>query len=60
MKDTKAQVSAELILLLAGIMIIVLLMLNIYQDYVTDFTTEINHSEVSNITKQIDELKNNF
>jgi len=41
-------------------MIIVLLMLNIYQDYVTDFTTEINHSEVSNITRQIDEIKNNF
>ena len=41
-------------------MIIVLLMLNIYQDYVTDFTTEINQSEVSNITRRIDELKINF
>ncbi len=56
--DVSGQVSAELILLLAGIIAIVIISLSMYKDYLTDFTNEINKSEVNNLINRIDELNN--
>ncbi|MBQ6219395.1 MAG: class III signal peptide-containing protein [Methanosphaera sp.] len=56
--DKSGQVSAELILLIAGIIIIVLIAVNIYKNYLTDFTQEINDTEVNNLIEEIDNLNN--
>ncbi len=54
--DQKAQVSAELILLLAGIMVIVLIAMNIYRNYVIDMSNDIKDNEVDNLINKIDQL----
>ena len=54
--DKSGQVSA--ILLIAGIIIIVLIAVNIYKNYLTDFTQEINDTEVNNLIEEIDNLNN--
>lgn len=51
-----AQISAEFILLLAGIIIIVLLAMDIYKQYITDFTNQMNDSEVKTLMDEIDNL----
>lgn len=56
-KDISGQASAELILLMAGVIAIVLLAISIYQEYLLDFTTEINNTEVNNLLEEIDDLK---
>ncbi|MBO7718966.1 MAG: class III signal peptide-containing protein [Methanosphaera sp.] len=54
--DNKAQVSAEFILLMAGLMIIVLFAMHIYQQYLNDFTEQINDTELNELIDKIDEL----
>ncbi len=56
--DVSGQVSAELLLLLAGIMAIVLISMSMYKDYLINFTEEINNNEVNNLINKIDELNN--
>ncbi len=57
MNDVSGQVSAELILLLAGIVMIVIVALSMYKDYLSDFTSEINNTEVENLKNKIDNIK---
>ncbi|RAP52683.1 MAG: hypothetical protein BZ137_08405 [Methanosphaera sp. rholeuAM130] len=54
--DNKAQVSAELLLLIAGLMVIVLIAINIYQQYLNDFAGEINDTELNDLIDRIDAL----
>lgn len=54
--DNKAQVSAELLLLIAGLMVIVLIAINIYQQYLNDFADEINDTELNDLIDRIDAL----
>lgn len=56
--QSNAQISAEYILLLAGIIIIVLLSMNIYQQYINDFKDEMNDSQVKTLLDEIDNLNN--
>lgn len=56
--DISGQASAELILLLAGIIAIVLISLSMYKDYLINFTEEINNNEVNNLLNKIDKLNN--
>ena len=45
--DNNAQVSAELILLFGGIMVVVLLAIYMYKTYITDLSGEIQSREVN-------------
>ncbi|MDO5826042.1 MAG: class III signal peptide-containing protein [Methanosphaera sp.] len=58
--DNKAQVSAELLLLIAGLMVIVLIAINIYQQYLNDFAGEINDTELKELIDRIDALNDYF
>lgn len=50
------QISTELILLIAGIMIIVILASTIYKEYLLDWSNEINNTEVQNIKNKLDNI----
>lgn len=54
--DISGQASAELILLLAGIIAIILISISMYKDYLVNFTEEINNTEVNDLINKIDEL----
>ena len=45
-EDRLGQASVELILLFAGILIVVILAMNIYQKYLQQFDTEIKNNEI--------------
>lgn len=57
--DQSGQTSTELILLLSGIIIIVLIIMNLYQNYVIDLKENIENNELNNLTNQIDNLFKN-
>lgn len=54
--DNKAQVSAEFILLIAGLMLIVLFAMHIYQQYLSDLANQINDTELNELIDKIDSL----
>ena len=56
--ETSGQASAELILLIAGIIAVVLISLSMYKDYLIEFGEEINNTEVNNLINKIDNIKN--
>jgi hypothetical protein len=58
--DETAQVSAELILLFGGIIVIALVALISYQNYLKGLGNEINGSQLNNTTNNILNLKNKF
>ena len=54
--DKKAQVSAEFILLIAGLMMIVLIAIDIYKQYLSDFSAQIKDNELDELLDKIDSL----
>ncbi|MGV8144591.1 MAG: class III signal peptide-containing protein [Methanothermobacter sp.] len=60
LKDETAQVSAELILLFGGIIVIALVALIAYRNYLSGLGNEINGSQLDNTTNSILDLKNKF
>ena len=60
LKDETAQVSAELILLFGGIIVIALVALISYQNYLKGLGNEINGTQLNNTTNNILNLKNKF
>lgn len=60
MKDETAQVSAELVLLFGGIIVIALVALISYQNYLKGLGNEINGTQLNNTTNNISNLKNKF
>lgn len=60
LKDETAQVSAELILLFGGIIVIALVALISYQNYLKGMGNEINKTQLNNTTNEIINLKNKF
>ena len=54
--DRLGQASVELILLFAGILIVVILAMNIYQKYLQQFDTEIKNNEINDIKTKLDNL----
>ena len=55
-EDRLGQASVELILLFAGILIVVILSMNIYQKYLQQFDTEIKNNEINDIKTKLDNL----
>lgn len=60
LKEETAQGSAELILLFGGIIVIALVALIAYQNYVNGLGNEINGSQLNNTTNEISKLKDLF
>lgn len=60
MLDNKGQTSAEFILLIGGIIVVVLLTLMFYRNYITGLAGEIKGEEVSNFNNKLDSLSKYF
>lgn len=58
--DNKAQASAEFILLFGGIIVVVLLAIYMYNNYVNDLNGEIASREVNQFNDEINELSTFF
>lgn len=54
--DSKGQASAELILLFGGIIVVVLLAIYMYNNYVNDLSQEISSKEVNEFNGQLNRL----
>lgn len=54
--DNSGQASTELILLLAGLIMIVLFSLVLYKNYIMDFSREIENNELDNLLDKIDNI----
>ena len=54
--DNNAQASAEFILLFGGIIVVVLLAIHMYNNYIVDLNGEITSNEVSKFNNQLNKL----
>lgn len=60
MSYDSGQASAEFILLFGGIIVVVLLVIFMYRNYINDLGGEIKSNEVSELNGKIDELSEFF
>ena len=58
--DSKGQASAEFILLFGGIMVVVLLVIHMYNNYMSDLSGEIASKEVNQFNSQLNSLGKYF
>ncbi len=58
--DNRGQSSAEFILLFGGIMVVVLLVIYMYNNYISDLSGEIASSEVKEFNNQLNNLEQYF
>lgn len=58
--DNSGQTSAEFILLFGGIMVVVLLVIYMYNSYMSDLSGEISSREVNEFNNQLANLKSYF
>ncbi|WP_407393737.1 class III signal peptide-containing protein [Methanobrevibacter sp.] len=58
--DSKAQASAEFILLFGGIMVVVLLAIHMYKNYMNDLSGQIQSNEVRDFNNQLNSLGKYF
>lgn len=58
--DDKGQTSAEFILLFGGIMVVVLLVIYMYKNYMSDLSGQISSKEVNEFNNQLSQLGNYF
>lgn len=58
--DLKAQVSVELILIMASIIIVILLAINIYQDYIHNMNSEIKNNELDTLLDKLNLINNHI
>ena len=54
--DDKGQTAAEFILLFGGIMVVVLLVIYMYNNYISDLSEEIASKEVKEFNNQLNNL----
>ncbi len=60
MMDNRGQASAEFILLFGGIIVVVLLAIYMYNNYLSDLSGEIASKEVREFNGELNTLKNYF
>lgn len=58
--DSKAQAAAEFILIIGGIIVIVMVLLIAYKNYLNDLSSEINSTEVQNLDNAINGMMEYF
>ena len=54
--DNKGQTSAEFILLFGGIIVVVLLVIYMYNNYITDLSGEVSSKEVKEFNNELKNL----
>ena len=60
LKDDKGQGSAELIMIFGGIIVIAIAAGLYYKNYLSGLGSEINNTDVQNVTNGLQNLKNKF
>jgi uncharacterized protein (UPF0333 family) len=60
LKEDKGQGSAELILIFGGIIVIAIIAALYYKNYLAGLGSEINNTDVQNVTNSLNGLKNKF
>lgn len=60
LKEDKGQSSAELVLILGGIIVIAIVAAIFYRNYLVGLGNEINNTDVQNVTNSLEGLKNKF
>lgn len=60
LKDDKGQGSAELIMIFGGIIVIAIAAGIYYKNYLNGLGSEINNTDVKNVTNSLQNLKNKF
>lgn len=58
--DKKGQGAAELILIIGGIIVIVMVGLIFYKNYLNDLSDNIKDNELSELNEKLDQLNNYF
>ena len=58
--DNSGQASAEFILLFGGIMVVVLLAIYMYKNYIRDLSSEIQSGEVNQFKSKLGEISDIF
>ena len=58
--DDKGQTAAEFILLFGGIMVVVLLAVYMYNNYMSDLSQQINSKEVNEFNNELNMLSDYF
>ena len=58
--ELNGQSSAEIILLLGGILIIVLVLFNFYKNYLSSISHQLNSSEITNFNNATERLSDRF
>ncbi|MDR2830696.1 MAG: class III signal peptide-containing protein [Methanobrevibacter sp.] len=58
--DQKGQAGAELILLIGGMIIIVLMLVYFYKNYLTGIGDEVNNVELKELNKSIEAISSKF
>lgn len=58
--DERGQSSAELILLIGGMIVIVLIAMSFYKSYILSIGDEISSNELNNINKSIESIHSKF
>lgn len=58
--DNKGQGAAELILILGGIIVVVMVGLIFYKNYLNDLSDNIKDNEVNELNKKLDQLNDYF
>ena len=60
LKEEKAQTSAEFVLLFGGIIVVVMIALISYHNYLNGLGNAINNTDVKVVTNQLQNLTNKF
>ncbi|MBZ9569973.1 class III signal peptide-containing protein [Methanobrevibacter sp. TMH8] len=58
--DDKGQASAEMILLIGGMIVIVLIAIYFYKDYLLGIGEEMNSTEIAKINQSIENISSKF
>lgn len=60
MKENRGQAAAELILIFGGIIVIVIVGLIFYKNYVSDLSEDIQKNELNDFNSQLDSISQYF
>ena len=59
-KDNNGQGSAELILIIGGIIVIILVVVSMYKSYLVDLGTEIDSNEINTLNSSFSDIASKF
>ena len=59
-KDNDGQGSAELILIIGGIIVIILIVVSMYKSYLVDLGTEIDSNEINTLNSSFSDIASKF